>query len=352
MRIAMLSTPFVPVPPPLYGGTELIVSELVGGLSAAGHEVTLFTCGEAVVPCEARTLYDCAQWPPDPYPELDHASWAIEEILRDDRAFDVVHAHVPAAVAFARLIDVPMAYTVHHARDPRLSSLYERSRAHLVAISARQRELAPELRGSTVIHHGLTAARHPIGDGSGGYAAFLGRFSAVKGVHHAIDAAHLAGVPIRLAGRPHWNDDDYFRRQVEARLADEGVDTVGEVGGAAKIDFLRRARALLFPIEWEEPFGLVMVEAMMCGTPVLAFRRGSVPEVVEDGVTGFQCRNVREMAARLRELEAFDRRRCRARALERFGAPRMVADHLRLYESLAATRGLDGRRRASASTGA
>ena len=178
MRIAMISTPFVPVPPPQYGGTELIVSELVDGLTTRGHEVTLFTCGQSSAPCEVRSLYDCARWPPDPYPELDHAAWSIEQILGSPREFDVVHAHIPAAVPFARLMDVPMVYTVHHERELRLVPLYQRASVQFVAISERQRMLAPELSAAMVIHHGLDPARYAFGAGQGGYVGFLGRFAA------------------------------------------------------------------------------------------------------------------------------------------------------------------------------
>ncbi len=341
MRIAMISTPFVPVPPPQYGGTELIVSELVGGLTALGHEVTLFTCGQSSAPCEVRSLYDCARWPPDPYPELDHAAWAIEQILGASRGFDLVHAHIPSALPFARLIDVPMVYTVHHAHEARLGPLYQRANAQFVAISDRQRALSPVLREAVVIRHGLDPAGYAFGTGEGGYVGFLGRFAAEKGVHHAIDAASAAGLPLRLAGKPHWRDQDYFRTQVQPRLAAAveagAARLVGEVGGQRKVDFLRDARALLFPIEWEEPFGLVMIEAMLCGTPVVAFGRGSVPEVIDEGVTGFVCEDVAQMSERLQALDGFDRVRCRQRALERWSARRMVGEYERLYELVAST---------------
>jgi glycosyltransferase involved in cell wall biosynthesis len=339
MRIAMISTPYVAVPPPRYGGTELIVAELIDGLHAAGHQVTLFATGDSHAQAQVRALYDEPIWPPHPHPELDHASWAIEQILADPRGFDVVHAHVPAAVPFARFVAAPMAYTVHHERDELLMGMYQRSRAHFVCISARQRELMPEIAGVTVIHHGVSAARYPFGSGDLGYCLYLGRLAEDKGVHLAIDAARSAGVPIRLGGKPHWRDGDYFAREIAPRLERGGVDQMGEVGGAHKAALLGGACALLLPVQWEEPFGLVMIESMLCGTPVLAFPRGAVPEVVEDGLTGYICSDARDLQRRLRAIGSFDRVRCRARALERWTAARMVADHLMLYEQLASWAG-------------
>ena len=340
----MISTPFVSVPPPRYGGTELVVAELVTGLAAAGHELTLFATGDSRPRdgVDLRARFDRPTWPPHAYAEIEHAGFAIEEILADARGFDVVHSHVAAALPFAPMLDAPLVYTVHHDDGDdyaRLQSLYRRSRAHFVAISERQRELMQELADARVIHHGLDPSCHRFGAGDGGYCVFLGRFAREKGPHHAIDAARAAHVPIRLAGAPHWRDVDYFEREIGARLCKPGVTAVGEVGGREKRDLLADACALLFPVDWEEPFGLVMIEAMLSGTPVLAFDRGSVPEIVEDGVTGFVCRDVDEMAMRLREVTTdgrFDRAACRRRALERWTSARMVRDYVTMYEAVQA----------------
>jgi glycosyltransferase involved in cell wall biosynthesis len=339
MRIAMISTPFVAVPPPRYGGTELIVSELVNGLAEAGHEVTLFATGDSEAPpgVTLRARFDEARWPPQPYTELDHTSWAMEQILADAQPYDVIHAHVPSALTFAAMLDAPLVYTVHHDGGDemaKLASIYERSRAQFIAISARQRALQPHLAGATIIHHGLDPARYTFGAGDGGYCGFLGRYSHEKAPHVAVDVARAAGLPIRLAGKPHWPDLEYFEREVAPRFSRDGVTNLGELGGAPKREFLARAAALLFPIAWEEPFGLVMIEAMLSGTPVLALPRGAAPEVVEDGVTGFLCRDADEMSERLRDIGSFDRNKCRQRALERWTTARMVRDHLALYEQL------------------
>lgn len=335
MRIALVSTPFVTVPPPRYGGTELVVAELAEGFVARGHDVTLFATLDSRSSATVRGLYPRAVWPPHPHTELDHSAWAIEQILADPEPFDVVHAHLPAALAYARLVDGAFVYTVHHERDARLTPLYARTarRAQLVAISARQRALAPELATAEVIHHGVTPTLYRFGRGDGGYVAFLGRFSADKGVDAAIRAARVAALPIRLAGKPHCNDGVYFATRVRPLVDGDQARLVGELGGLGKSRFLGDALALAFPIGWEEPFGLVMIEAMLCGTPVVAFGRGAVPEVVDEGVTGFIVADERALADRLRLLArgAFDRARCRARALERWSADRMVEDHLRLY---------------------
>ena len=266
-------------------------------------------------------------WPPDAEAELQHAAFAWRHIARGN--VDVVHAHQPASVAFAPLFPVPTVLTLHDARiERRVSFLLDFPDVLRVAISERQAALVPELEVQHVVHHGLDAALYELGPGDGGYCAFLGRLAVEKGPHVAIDAARAAGVPIRIAGSPHPPDRDYFAREVAPRLAAAGAGagarTVGELAHAPKVELLGHAVALLFPIAWEEPFGLAMIESMLVGTPVIAFGLGSVPEVVEEGVTGFIVGDAREMALRLRQLDGFDRARCRARAVERGSSMRMA----------------------------
>jgi glycosyltransferase involved in cell wall biosynthesis len=339
MRIAMISTPFLPVPPPRYGGTELVVWELVEGLAEAGHEVVLFTAGPSQVRAavEVRRHFAKAVWPPDPYIEVEHAAWAIGEVIADG-AFDVMHAHCAAALPLARFVDVPMVYTLHHDRVELLTAMYARHPSvRMVAISRRQRELLPELDGVSVVWHGLDPRRYPLGQG-GGAPVFLGRLAREKGAHSALEAAERAGTPLIVAGQPHWKDADYFSAEVEPRVRRRGqaVRWVGEVGHADKVSLLGQAPALLFPIEWEEPFGLVMIEAMLCGVPVLAFGCGAAPEVIEPGVTGWICEDVDTMADHLRALcegrILWDRARCRARAVEHFGRHRMAREYGEVYQ--------------------
>lgn len=336
----MISTPFVPVPPPAYGGTELVVGVLIEGLIARGHDVTLYATGDSQPPCRLRWVYEGSVWPPEATVELTHTAFAYQDILARGGA-DVIHAHTPPAIALAPFARIPTVYTIHHVRQETLCDLYRTSggeRVTMVAISERQRELVADSCASRVVYHGLDVSGYGLGAGAGGYVAFLGRFAREKGVHSAIDAARRAGVPIRLAGRPHMpKDEGYFNVEVKPRLGKPGVLWQGEASQLPKVALLAGATALLAPIDWEEPFGLAIIEAMLCGTPVIAFGRGSVPEIVDEGLTGFVVNDVDEMAARILALRrgGFDRVRCREHAVRRFSADRMVEDYLAVYEEVA-----------------
>ncbi len=337
MRVALLSTCAVAVPPLAYGGTELVIAELARGLEALGHEVTVYATGDSRPAGELRYRFPRPIWPPDDLAELRHAAFAWHHIATHDPPFDLVHVHQAPAVAFSAMHDVPVALTLHHAREESLVDYYlDFPDVHYVGISRRQAELVPELQFAQVIHHGLDPRRYPAGAGDGGYCAFLGRLSHEKGPHVAIDAATAAGLSLRMGGVPHWSDAAYFDGEIRPRLARHGdrVAWLGEVDHVRKLELLRNARALLFPIAWEEPFGLAMIESMLVGTPVLAFALGSVPEVVEDGVTGWVVRDAAEMTERLRAIGSFDRARCRARALERWSTERMAREHVELYERM------------------
>jgi glycosyltransferase involved in cell wall biosynthesis len=338
VRIAMVSTPFVRVPPTGYGGTELVVGTLVEGLVARGHEVVLFASGDSQVPARVRSLYPSAAWPPDPWRELAHACFSARAI-REDGGFDLVHSHVPAFAACVPGLEAPVVGTIHHGPDGTLGELY-RAVGHdalrWVALTERHAEVLGRDLVTEVIGHGLPAARYPLGPG-GDAAVFLGRFAAEKGPHDAIEAARRAGVPLRMAGRVHEVDTVWADRVLAPLLGTPGVTVLGEVDLPRKVALLGSALALLFPVAWEEPFGLVMIEAMLCGTPVIAYDRGSVREIVDEGVTGFVVSDAAEMAVALRALqrEGFDRARCRTRAARRFGSLRMVDRYLRLYRDVA-----------------
>jgi glycosyltransferase involved in cell wall biosynthesis len=340
VRVAILSTAAVDVPPRAYGGTERFVADLAEGLVARGHDVEVFATGRSRPAGRLRWHFPNAIWPPNPDCELQHATWAWRCIASD--GFDVVHVNGPEALAApGRVVDMPTVMTVHHGRSDEIDrAMAGVAPAHLVAISHRQAELAPELGILTVIHHGVATRLYAAGRGDGDHVAFLGRFAPEKAPHLAIDAARAAGVRIRLAA-PDWSGqevyDRYFDKEMRPRLQRAGreVEWLGELDLKAKLAMVGAARALLVPIMWEEPFGLVMIEAMLVGTPVIAFARGSAPEIVEPGVTGFLVDDVAEMAARIPDAARLDRSACRARALERWSATRMAADYERLYAAIA-----------------
>lgn len=338
LRIAMISTPFIPVPPRDYGGTELVVHELVEGLLDRGHEVTLFATGDSRTRATLHALYDEATWPPEPFAELDHVSWAMQQIAQG--SYDVVHAHSAAALALGRLVPrLPLVYTIHHHHEPALSRYYARfPEAEFVAISSDQcrRESGPDW--CAVIHHGLDPRRYRCG-GPEQYVCFVGRFAREKGPGTAIEAAARAGVAIRVAGSIHPCDHAYAEAEVLPRLGGPGVTCLGPIGMDRKVPLLCGARALLAPIEWHEPFGLILIEAMLSGCPVVAYGRGSVPELVDHGVTGFVVQSLDEMADAIRPggaVDGLDRARIRELAVRRFSRGRMVADYERLYQSAVA----------------
>ncbi len=333
MRIALLSTCAVATPPIGYGGSELVVAELAKGLVALGHDVTVFATGDSRPPCRRWSHFAEAVWPPDELAELCHASHAWRTILSSTRPYDVVHVNQAASVALGHAMGSPSILTIHHERVERFVDFYRSfPETTYVAISKRQADLLPELSDPHVIHHGLDPDSYPAGAGEGRYLAFLGRFAPEKGPHVAIDVARAAGVPLRMGGGPHPVAQAYFEREIVPRLAGEGVEWLGDVSHGPKIELLAASRGLLFPIDWEEPFGLVMIEAMLVGTPVIAYPRGAAPEVVEDGVTGFLVRDEQEMVRAVAKLGSLDRRLCRARARERWSHLRMAHEYLRVYE--------------------
>lgn len=337
MRIGLISTPFVAVPPRAYGGTELVVYELAEGLIDRGHEVTVFATGDSQTRAELRALYPEPQWPPASLTDLDHVSWAFQEIAEGD--YDLIHAHSGAAVLLNRLERMlPLVYTIHHNRTDPLSTCYSHCPdAYYVAISHDQLAREVALPNSTVIYHGLDPSRYSWTARPSDYVAFVGRMARIKGPHTAIDVARAAGLPIRVAGEVHPPDREFAEAELVPRFARPGVEFVGPVAGMSKQVLLRDARALLAPIEWDEPFGLILIEAMLSGCPVVAFRRGSVAELVEPGVTGFIAESAEHMAELIRPggpLDRFDRGCCRGRAVMRFSRSRMVEDYERLYRQV------------------
>jgi len=335
----MLSTPFVAVPPRQYGGTALVVAELVDGLTERGAQVTLFATGDSRggfrSRCAVKARFAQPAWPPSDALELEHCAHALRDLLAEAGSFDLVPAHCASLVPFAQMLDRPMVYTLHHHFRADLARLYQ---AHpevtYVSISRRQLQLSGPFPRSAVIHHGIDPDRYRLGRPRADVVAFLGRLSQVKGPHTAVDVARLAGLKLRVGGRAHEEDRAYFTAEVAWRLRQDHVEYLGELAHEPKVALLSTARALLFPVDWEEPFGLVAIEALLCGCPVIAFGRGAVPEIVEEGVTGFVARDPEHMAELLHgpaSVQRFDRVRCRERAAQRFSAERMIGDYLALY---------------------
>jgi len=338
MRIALISTCAISVPPRTYGGTELVIGELAKELTRRGHDVTVFATGDSDPESALRWHFVTPVWPPDDLAELRHAAMSWAQIGAERPSFDVVHAHTVPAVALSALCEIPLVMTLHHHRVDALVQYYAAfPEVSYVAISQSQAKLSPELGAIDVVHHGLDVERYPTGDAAGGWFAFVGRFAPEKGPHVAIDVAVNAGVPLRMGGGPHSVNRQFMAREIVPRLERAGdlVSWVGEVSFEPKLRLLGGARATLFPSEWEEPFGLVMIESMLVGTPVLALARGAAPEVIDDGVTGFVVRDAAEMQARLGEVARIDRAGCRRRARERFSSTRMAHDYERIYERAA-----------------
>ncbi len=348
VRIAMVSTPFVAVPPPGYGGTELVVHALTQALERAGHEVTLFTTGDSRAR-DVRAYFGAPVWPPDPHAELLHSRFAARQIQAGD--FDVVHAHVPSFLAFAAELRPPVVYTLHHEALPALSAYYRCLPAvRYVAISARQAELF-DPRPPDVVHHGLEPDLYPVVGPGGDAAFFLGRLCRTKAPDLAAAAAARAGLRLVMAGTLHPGDGGPgWPEELAGVLRQPHVRWIEQADLGAKRRLFARSRALLVPLRWEEPFGLVMIEAGLAGCPVIAYPRGAAPEIVEDGVTGFLVRNVREMAAALGRTPQLDRPAIQARARERFSAARMAERYVAVYRSALAER-LHGRAARAPATG-
>lgn len=333
MKIALIAPPFIPVPPVAYGGTELFVGHLAAGLARQGHKVILYANGASTVDCEVRWLFAAADWPPkDPalaaLKSVEHLVFAMHDLASEEP--DAIHVNDGSGVPFSRLTRRPFVHTLHHPHEPALSALYERyPQVQYVAISGfqRDRERMPRL---LAIPHGLALADYPCVADKDPYVCFLGRIAPIKGTHLAIDAALRAGIKLKIAGEIQPVFRDYWESAVRPRVDGKRIEYIGEADQAAKKALLVKATALLFPIQWDEPFGLVMIEAMACGTPVLAFPGGAVREVVKDGVSGWICRDVAELAARAAE-PGVSAASCRAHVEAHFSAERMVDDYVALY---------------------
>jgi glycosyltransferase involved in cell wall biosynthesis len=338
MRIAQIAPLAEAVPPKLYGGTERIVSYLTDELVALGHDVTLFTTGDSVTTAKREIVWPRAlRFDESLRDPLAVHMVMLEKVARRAAEFDIIHLHVDyIGYPILKRSGTPFLATLHGRLDlPELQPLYALfDDVPVVSISDAQREPLPQPNYVATIHHGIPERGLLPGFGAGGYLAFIGRISPEKAPDAAIRIAARAGMKLRIAAKVDRVDRQYFAEVIEPLLSQPHVEYIGEIGDDAKAEFLGNAAALLFPIAWREPFGLAMIEAMACGTPVVAFRNGSVPEVVADGVTGFIVEGEDGAVAALRRLHALDRARVRRTFEERFTARRMAEDYLRLYRRL------------------
>ncbi|MFF5701405.1 glycosyltransferase family 4 protein [Streptomyces sp. NPDC012794] len=341
LDIAIVSTPWFQLPPAAYGGIESMCADLVDGLVELGHKVTVIGVGlngtkADFIATDTMPRGDTRLGRAGP--EVLHAARAAQ-VLRTLQP-DIIHDHSTAGPLQAGQRPVPTVVTAHGPVSGELGDYYQAlaGSVSLVAISRAQQEQAPGLPWAGQVHNAVRTLDHPYRERKGDRVAFLGRIAAEKGVHLAIDAARRAGKAITIAGKCNDPDEEpYFRNEVLPRLG-EDAEWVGELDQAAKRELLAEAQCLLFPICWEEPFGMVMIEAMACGTPVVALRRGSVPEIVDHGVTGFVCDDPAELPDAIRNVSRLSPRDCRARVLDRFDTSRMAAAYASLYEELAGQR--------------
>ena len=339
MRIGIVGPPFIAIPPARYGGTELFIANLARGLHARGHDVTVYGNGDSRLPCRVKWRFPHTDWPVDgsvraELKNIDHAAWAVHDAAA---SADVIHLNDVVGVPFTRFVDQPVALTIHHPHEPALSEQYLRyPDVQYVAVGRWLAAREPMAR-LNVVHHGIPMNDYVFSAAKEEYVAFLGRMAPCKGPHLAIEVARRAGVRLKLAGEIQPIFREYWDTRIAPFIDGRRIEYVGEVNLAQKNALLSRARALLFPIQWEEPFGLVMIEAMACGTPVLAFAGGAVEEVVRNGVSGWMCGDVADMAARARGRLP-DSAGCREFVARHFSIDSMIDRYLVIYEELISAR--------------
>jgi glycosyltransferase involved in cell wall biosynthesis len=335
MRIALIAPPFIPIPPRKYGGTELFLGHLAVGLQQNGIDVVVYATGDSKVEVEVRSLYPKSQWPIEDeifanMKDINHTTWAVADAAQD---CDILHLNNAPGLVTSRFVSLPFVYTVHHPYQQGLSAFYAYfPDAHYVTISDFQRSLESLPRMRT-IHHGLRVEDYCLTERKQPYLTFLGRLAPVKGPHLAIEVAKKTGIPLKLAGEIQPLFKNYFETQIKPHIDGNFIEYIGEVDLRAKNELLGNSMAMLFPIQWNEPFGLAMIEAMACGTPVIALRGGSVPEVVRDDISGYVCDDVQEMVERTRDLSLIPSA-VRRHVEENFSVEVMVRKYIDLYTSI------------------
>ncbi len=338
MRIAQVAPLYESVPPRFYGGTERVVSYLTEELVRQGHEVTLFASGDSST--TAKLISRCPQalrLNPHCIDQFAHHVLMLEEVLKRCGDFDLIHFHIDYLhFPWSRRSNLPHLTTLHGRLDiPDLVPLYrEFDDMPVASISDAQRRPLPWLNWQATVHHGLPSKLYTLHTETGRYLAFLGRISPEKGVDKAIEIAKRTGIKLKIAAKVDRVDQSYFEQTIRPLMDSRWVEYIGEITDREKDEFLGNAFALILPLNWPEPFGIVMIEAMACGTPIVAFRCGSAPEVIEHGITGFLAEDVNTAVAALNRISTLSRQRCRERFEERFTAERMCRDYLGIYERL------------------
>jgi glycosyltransferase involved in cell wall biosynthesis len=350
MKIAQVAPLTEAVPPKLYGGTERVVSWLTEELVALGHDVTLFASGDSITAAKLASI-----WPRSLRldgtvrdPNALHVE-LVEQVSRRASEFDIIHFHLdyyPFSLMSRQ--STPFVTTLHGRLDlPELQPIFSTfSHVPVISISDAQRRPIPQAHWVGTVHHGLPENLLKPCDSTPHYLAFLGRVSPEKGLERAISIARMCHLPLKIAAKVDRADANYFNEQIVPLLSEPNIEFIGEIDDARKPEFLSGAAALLTPIDWPEPFGLVMIESMACGTPVVAFNRGSAPEIVEHGVTGFVVEDITSAAGAVKQAIGLPRKRIRERFEQRFTARRMAKDYLESYRSLIF--GLRGRARLAA----
>jgi len=342
LKIAQVAPLYESVPPKFYGGTERVVSYLTEALVSLGHDVTLYASGDSVTSAKLRPMCRNAlrldESSVDPH--ADHVL-LTEKVLQESGEFDIVHSHIDyGAYPLLRRMETPHVSTLHGRLDvPNLQNLYrEFDDEPVISISNRQRLPLSWANWQATVYHGIPEKLYRLHEKPGRYLAFLGRISPEKRVEDAIEIARRAGIVLKIAAKVDKADREYFETIVKPLLHD-GVEFIGEISELEKCEFLGNALALIFMIDWPEPFGLTMIESLACGTPVIARCRGSVPEILEHGATGFVVENMDEAGQALRQIRKISRKRCRQVFEERFSSIRMAANYLAVYQKLIAAAG-------------
>jgi glycosyltransferase involved in cell wall biosynthesis len=342
MRIAEVAPPWLAVPPKGYGGIEWVVALVADGLAERGHDVTLFATGDSITKARLEYAFDVAPGPRF-INEIWHDTMHTVHAFRDPDAFDVYHVHTPwSSLLVPAALGVPTVHTLHGSFTPEMRRLYSAfgDRVWFAAVSEAQRAQMPELNYAGVVHNGVDPALYPFVEDKKDFVLFIGRAVPEKGVLQAVEAAAVAGERLVLAVKVvHDSEVEYWNHEVLPAIPPDAT-VLGEIGFQEKLDLLSRAKAVLFPIDWDEPFGMVLVEAMACGTPVLATPRGAVSEIVVDGQTGFvlPVEGFPERAAEaLKRLQELDPKASRRRVEERFSKRAMVGGYERVFEHVVAS---------------